>query len=307
MVGPVIQSELWDILLRFRLHRFVFSADLSKMYRQVKIHEEDQDLQRILWRENASLPVQAYRLTTVTYGTAPASFLATRCLKQLMIEEGPRYPAAASLFDSFYMDDVMTGDHFLTRLLEKQRDLIRMLNQAGFQLHKWAANHRALIDAAEAEDENLVRPIQMNDSIKTLGMLWNTRQDYFHFNVKLTEKPANTKREVLSEISKLFDPLGLVGPVIVIAKQLMRRLWEDNLEWDAVIPVDVQLKWTEYRSSLPALDDCKVNRWLSYNPQIDCELHGFCDASEMAYGAVIYLRTVGPDGNACVNLICSKS
>jgi len=50
--GPKLQSDLWLVLTRWRMFRFAFSTDIVKMFRQIQVHKEDTDLQRILWREN---------------------------------------------------------------------------------------------------------------------------------------------------------------------------------------------------------------------------------------------------------------
>lgn len=79
-VGPVVQDDLFSILLRFRQHRYVVSADVEKMYRQIEVNRLHRPLQMILWREREDLPIKIYELNTVTYGTASAPFLSTRCL-----------------------------------------------------------------------------------------------------------------------------------------------------------------------------------------------------------------------------------
>jgi hypothetical protein len=78
ILGPRLQQELSDILLRWRKYKIAFTADIEKMYRQIKIHEDDQPFQRILWRFNLKEKVEEYQLTTVTYGTASAPYLAVR-------------------------------------------------------------------------------------------------------------------------------------------------------------------------------------------------------------------------------------
>lgn len=108
--GPTVQEEVFGILARFRKHQYVVTADVEKMFRQVRVTDEDWDLQRILWRPDPREPLRTYRLTTVTYGTTPASFLATQCLVFLATEIKHQYPRAAySILHDFYMDDLMTG------------------------------------------------------------------------------------------------------------------------------------------------------------------------------------------------------
>ena len=87
MVGPKTQHDLFSILLRLRMHPIALIADVEKMYRQIEVHPDDRDYQRIVWRNSPEDSIQDYRLTTVTYGTASAPFSATRCLKQLALDE----------------------------------------------------------------------------------------------------------------------------------------------------------------------------------------------------------------------------
>ena len=64
--GPTLQPKLFAIILRFRLHKYVISADIANFYRQILIQPEHQNLQVILWRERSSEPIRTYKLNTVT-------------------------------------------------------------------------------------------------------------------------------------------------------------------------------------------------------------------------------------------------
>lgn len=109
-VGPTVQQELFSIITRFRTYTFAMTADLEKMYRQVRVHPADCIRQRILWRTDSTSPMKLFGLKTLTYGTASAAFLATRCLKQLAMDEGGKFPLAKrALIQDFYVDDVLTG------------------------------------------------------------------------------------------------------------------------------------------------------------------------------------------------------
>ena len=104
-VGPTVQPDLYSTVLRFRTYQVCFTADIAKMYRQIIIHPQDRNLQRILWRHSSEQPIQEYQLTTVTYGTSAAPFLATRCLKKLADDNQRKYPKAAQVLsnDSTWM------------------------------------------------------------------------------------------------------------------------------------------------------------------------------------------------------------
>ncbi|XP_018406480.1 PREDICTED: uncharacterized protein LOC108782657, partial [Cyphomyrmex costatus] len=112
LVGPQLQDTLCDLLLKFRMHQYVLTADLEMMYRQILVRKQDRDLQRILWRSNSNEEIQIFRLNTLTYGTSSAPFLAVRCLKELAIQEADTHPTAAKVLQcDFYMDDLLTGTH----------------------------------------------------------------------------------------------------------------------------------------------------------------------------------------------------
>lgn len=89
--GPVVQPTLLSIMLRFRIHNIVLTADVEKMYRQIKVDSDDSNLQRILFRMKPDEHVQEFKLLTVTYGTKSAPFLATQCLKALAYSAPKNY------------------------------------------------------------------------------------------------------------------------------------------------------------------------------------------------------------------------
>lgn len=92
MVDPVVQEDLTSILMRFRTFKYVLVGDIVKMYRQILLHPSQTQLQRILWRNDEHSDPTVYEMTTVTYGTAAASYLATRCLKHLADQYADSFP-----------------------------------------------------------------------------------------------------------------------------------------------------------------------------------------------------------------------
>jgi len=116
-----------------------------------------------------------------------------------------------------------------------------------------------------------------------------------------------TKRHILSEISKIFDPLGLLGPVLLYAKIIMQRCWLIKIGWDESMPQDLLLTWTAFASQLGMLRDLMINRRVLIDNPICVELHGFCDASRDGYGACVYVRSTNANGQVEVRLACAES
>src|SRR5206468_938065 len=94
MVGPKLQQDIFDILLRFRTYKYVFTADISKFFRQIGIRDADMDMQRIVWRSSPSEAIKDFRLKRVTYGTASGPYLANKALHQVANDEGHNFPLA---------------------------------------------------------------------------------------------------------------------------------------------------------------------------------------------------------------------
>ncbi|XP_024878638.1 uncharacterized protein LOC112459000 [Temnothorax curvispinosus] len=314
LAGPTLQEDLFSIVTpslpsRFRTHRYVLSADIEKMYRQVKVHPEDGKYQMIVWRRSTEDPIKIYILNTATYGTVPASFLVVRSLLQLSEDERRRFPLACRvLLEDFYMDDAFTGASKLDQARELRDELIGLLACGGFHLRKWCSNEPSLLEPLLDQSLDLHICLSESETQKTLGIPWHPREDHLIHVVKsFTEHQRMTKRTMLSQVASLFDPLGLVGPVIVKVKIMLQRLWEDKLDWDESVPVDIATSWSKYREQVELLNNFIVPRQVTTENVINVQLHGFCDASERAYGAVLYLRSTTSSGIHIVRLIFSKT
>ena len=309
LVGPTIQEDLFSIITRFRSFLYVLAADIQQMYRQIRVDTQDTAFQKILWRENPTEPIKIYALNRVTFGTACAPFLAIRTLHQLADDEGDFYPTASKILKrDFYVDDLLTGAQTFEEARALRDDLINLLGKGGFNLRKWASNHPQLCGEFSEEASGSHMSLDLSEIIKTLGLHWDAKTDTILYTVRLSESnDPITKRSILSQIAKLFDPLGLLGPVIVLAKILIQQLWKCNLTWDTPVPVEIKNIWIKYKSQLACLNNIKFDRCIIIPNFKECQLHGFCDASEKAYGACLYLRSTNELGYHQCAPICSKS
>ena len=182
LVGLTIQQDLYSVVLLFRTYQIAFTADIAKMYRQVRIHENDRKLQRIVWRRSADEPLRTYELSTTTYGTAPAPYLATRCLQQLAEDKSKDFSLAPeTLTNTFYMDDALCGANTIGDALRLQQELIALLGRGGFHLCKFCASHPNVLEAVPPDCREMDVPIELdsNEGIKTLGLLWHPLLDQF--------------------------------------------------------------------------------------------------------------------------------
>ena len=180
MVGPTIQADLFSQLIKFRLHPYVITGDIEKMYRQIHIKEEDRRFQRILWRELTD-EIVTYELNTVTFGLAPAPYLAVRTIHQLVDDEGSGFPLAVNpLKRDLYMDDLLTGASTIEEVIRIRDQIIRLLRRGGFHMRQFASNSPVILEGLPDTSINL-RLYQKDQTLKTLGILeFTNRHNKIH-------------------------------------------------------------------------------------------------------------------------------
>lgn len=257
--GAKLQTDISEILLWTRTHRILFSTDIEKMFRQIAVHQQDWDLQRILWWGQEGHP-SAYRLTTVTYGLNCAPFLALRTVQQLVTDEGRRFPKAiVPLTKGRYVDDIFGGAETIPEAKEIVQQLILLCEAGRFPLQKWNSN---CLEVLPKNGETSLSTVEIEPTLcKILGLVWKPETDTFHF---LTTPSSNalvlSKRVVSSEIARLFDPLGLIAPILIRAKMILQELWLTKTGWDDPLPPEIQLRWTNFRQQLQQLNQVSIPR-----------------------------------------------
>ncbi|XP_063994322.1 uncharacterized protein LOC135171624 [Diachasmimorpha longicaudata] len=308
MIGPTIQDDLFSLVLRFRFHKYVLTGDIEKMYRQFWVREEDRKYQQILWRDETD-KITTFQLNTVTFGLSAAPFLAIRSLHQLARDHEEQYPQAARiLLRDMYVDDLLTGFDSLADAQSIQRELIECLKRGGLNIRQWASNDPELLRHLPKESINQKLFINDNKTLKTLGVFWNSETDTINYSHKISsEKKPVTKREILSDIASIFDPLGLLGPTTLTAKHVMQQLWAAGIEWDESVPTNIYTQWVQYYQQLPLLNNIHFKRHVVIPDMGNLEIHGFADASSIAYGACLYVRSTNVHGQIKTQLLCSRS
>ncbi|XP_039303553.1 uncharacterized protein LOC120357421 [Solenopsis invicta] len=307
MVGPTIQDKLFSHLIRFRTYRYVITADIEKMYLQVLLHENDRRYQRILWRKNDN--VETYQINKLAFGVSSSPFLAIRVLQKLADDEAHVFPIAARVIKShLYVDDLLSGADSIEEARIIRDEVIALLARGGFSIRQWASNDKRIIDDLATSALHARFTFDEGRFFKTLGIAWSTDGDKLHYSInsiKVTEKI--TKRKILSEIAKIYDPLGLLGPVILYAKKIMQDVWRCKLHWDESVPQNIYTDWAEFAKQLNLINKVSFERKLFGEDYEEMQIHGFCDASNVGYGACLYVRTRGKNKNIVTRLLCAKS
>lgn len=310
-VGPKVQPDIFNTVLRMRTYLILLIADIEKMYRMILVHPSQRKLQRILFRDPVSQKLNHYELNTITYGTASASFLATRVLHEIGLRCKESNPEISEIIiNNFYMDDLIFGHHDVEHLNSLKQQIDSTLLSYGFKLRKWLSNCNLLIEGHEGsgQDEFYIRA---DSDTKTLGTVWKPADDTisYDFDVK-SPSSSITKRTILASIGRLFDVLGLVSPVIVKAKLILQSVWRIHLDWDEEVPNHLAQTWLNFSSKLSYLNNVQIPRCVlnATNPPEFTALYGFSDASELAYGACVYIVSRDTKGGGSQShLLCAKS
>jgi hypothetical protein len=309
--GPKLQREIVDILIRFRKAPIALTADISEMFLQVSLREQDRPYHRFLWRNyDSTQEPKVYEFQRLLFGNAASPFCAQYTLHSHAQTHAREYPAAAESVDhSMYVDDLLDSCEMVPDAQNLQLQLSELLALAGFKLRKWASNDDEVLRNVPEEDRLSTFEInsQETPSTKTLGVLWDAKADAFSFQVK--QPDANelpTKRNVLSTIAALYDPLQFLSPFVLRAKVLMQEIWTAGIDWDDVLPDELRKQWEKWLSELPLLSKVVIPRCLRKAHPEKIELHLFSDASKAAYATVAYLVCHYRDHSISSCLVASK-
>ena len=302
--GPCLLNKLPGVLLRFRREKIAFVGDISKMFNCIDIPKTDQMMHLFLWKDmDQNVEPLTYAITTVNMGDRPSATIAQVALRETAEREAHNYPEEACIIkDNAYMDDILgstTTPEEASRITE---NIDTILQNTGFSIKEWTYSYQT---AAPSKSKN-------EELEKVLGLQFNITEDTLVFTITLSEevnnKPA-TKRIILSTVHKIFDPLGLLGPFIVLFKILLREVWgqEEKFDWDDILPEWVQSQWEELKQELLKINDIKFTRALTPPGTLGKpKLIILSDGSKKAFGAVAYARWETERG-IVMRIIMSKS
>ncbi|GBM55775.1 hypothetical protein AVEN_190357-1 [Araneus ventricosus] len=277
--GPNLVPELLKVLLKFRLHRIVFTADIQKVFLQISVSCEDRDAMRFLWihdDSNFSNPkVQIYRMCRVMFEAKSSTFLLSACIKHHLRKFKDEYPKTVELRNNYmYVDDLICGTNTEMEAIEVYHNANTIMKKASMTLAKWNSNSPVLRKEYETDKYKDSTPFS---------------QDIIDF----IQENEQTKRCVLKAVSRIFNPLGFLAPYVIQPKVFFQDLWRTGTDWDKPIPVELQSRWIKWHEKLKELPKIQIPRWYfctDVETSHGWELHCFNDSSQSAYGSVVYLK-----------------
>ena len=315
--GPDLVNDLVGVLVRFRQGRVALAADIKQMFHQVRVQPSDRDALRFLWwpRGDTSQPPQVYRMAVHVFGATSSPSCSAFALRRAALDQRGEFPTMATdtVLKSFYVDDCLKSVETSDEAKQLIEGLTRMLANRGFALEKWmCTDHHVMETVPKNIRSGSTRTFIHTDHLpqeRALGLAWDLEADGFRFEVQQLRKPV-TRRGILSEVSSIFDPLGLVAPVILPGKLLLQELCRDDLKWDDSPSQSQAARWRRWVSSLDALKFTTIPRHYAAGLTAgvsEAQLHVFADASEHGYGACAYLRLTDATGAITCQLVLGKS
>ena len=286
------------------------------MVLQVLVAEDDRDALRFLWFEDHDLDgrIVEYQMRSYVFKAKSSPCCAAYALRKVASdnETNADVDAVETIRSNIYVDD-------LCKLCPTEQEAVKLVTQlrqllasGGFQLIKFLSNEKNVL--LNVPQEDLAGGVEVGSSRlpipKILGVVWDPATNELKVRVDVDEKPCS-RRKLLSMIAKTYDPLGVIQPFLLPARQLLQQACSAQLGWDETIDVvpGLELRWRKWFKSLPDLQQVSVPRcFLLKGKKVrEVELHAFSDASSHGYGACVYIRCVYSDASMQCSRMMGKS
>ena len=321
-------NNLLSVILGFRNGRIGCVADIKKFHNQVHLFKEDVHMQRFLWRDLVvSNPPQTYAVAVNNFGVKPANCIATCALRNSADQFASVYPTESEEVKlQTYIDDGLTAAANKQEAALKTERWDEICAHASMHNKGWTMSGDDTPEVAIGIDEI--------DIEKVLGLAWDPKTDSFLFKPKLhvrrkgqqggqevlflttvteliqLKKDILNRRELLSNVHSIFDPPGLLTPLLLQPKLLMRESFKgvDPVGWDDLLPEDQGGRWIDFLSEFLKIGELSFPRSLWPNEEVKGLpiLIVFSDGSLLAFGAVAYIRWELKSGGFWTRLIMAK-
>ena len=273
--GSTLLNDLCSIILRFCVHNYSFATDIEKAFLHIRLHPDDRDYTRFLWLSNAKDPnshLVTYRFQAVLFGATSSPFILNAVLRhhlqqyQTMVAEDFKH--------NLYVDNIVSGcssEEGVTQYYQQARQIMK---EAKFNLRSWASNS-PMLNSLATQDATA----DTSTTVNILGIQWTTQNDMLHLAPTNTTNVNNlvTKREVLQQSCKTFDPIGFATPVTIRAKILIQTLWKRGVDWNEPLDDVLAQEWFLILKDIVSVSDIMIPRqyFLCESNIYNAELHTY--------------------------------
>ncbi|KAF1768839.1 hypothetical protein GCK72_000652 [Caenorhabditis remanei] len=302
--GPSMLVDLFDILIRSRLPDYLVVADIEKAFHQVRLVPEDRNCTRFIWIKDITKPpvrdnIIEYRFTRIPFGMTCSPFLLAATIDHYL--NGMTDGIAERIRQNIYVDNVMITSNNKAEIQDLRiasRDAFTSMNM---RLREYITNCQEEMSKFPRDE------ITSETTIKLLGYLWDTVKDTYTVKLATLLESHPTKRQVASRMAETFDPLGVLAPLLVSFKLLMRDLWDDGIDWKTKIPRSLLNRWEAIRHQFSE-SSISIPRMLRPSGKFKkSHLLVFSDASKDTYACAVYILYEYEGRDPVVGLLTAKS
>ncbi|CAO4386590.1 unnamed protein product [Caenorhabditis nigoni] len=302
--GPSLLQPIHGILLRCRLTEFLMIGDIEKAFHQVRIQPEFRNVTRFLWvrdidKEPVGDNLVIYRFTRLPFGVACSPFLLSVTI-EAYLEVDPD-ELNEKVQRCLYVDNVVIPLDGKEELSDLHPRLKHKFKKMHMNLREFLCNDPEVMAKIPEEDK------AASTSSKLLGHVWDSVDDTFGIKIATPPKGIPTKREVVAFHAQTYDPTGLLAPIVVQTKLLIRKLWEKKVPWTRKIPEVLHPLWNEIASGFKDRVFKIPRRLFKDYDKTGVKLILFSDATKDNYAVTAYLRVKALNGEFESKLIYSKS
>ncbi|KAL0881109.1 hypothetical protein ABMA27_002231 [Loxostege sticticalis] len=271
--GPDLLLSLFGVMLRFRENKIAVTGDIKDMFLRVKVHPEDQQAFRFLWRSSPKEPVRTYVMTSLIFGANCSPFVAQFVKNKNAKRFESTMPAAVdAIVNSHYMDDYIDSLPDISSAIEMVKNVTDIHKSGGFEIRNWTSNSAEVLDSIPKE---ALGPVAVRFKIdeqlqgeRILGLIWYPKEDELGFDVSLKRIPESviqgkqkpTKRLMLRVIMSVFDVLGFLSPFTIQGRIMLQDTWKLNVGWDDLVPEDIYKKWCQWIDTLKVINQIRIPR-----------------------------------------------
>ena len=284
--GINLMGDMLALLLHFRTNKYVYLADIKQAFLRIKLKNlEDKNRFCFFMREGDK--IVCYRFNTILFGFNASPFVLNFIIKK-HASLFPDDSCTDMLYQNFFVDNLVKTSDSISDLTYLYKESVERMAIGNFNLRSCNTNDEQLRNTM-IQDGRYVD--HGSNQEKVLGYRYNPVTDSMQLAQAQIVEDVDTKRGILSQTSKIFDPLSFAAPVTVRCKTLISLLWEEKTSdehWDVKVSLKAQEIWNSLCKDLIKLDSLEFGRF-SLSETKNTNLYLFCDASKLgAYGYVAY-------------------
>jgi len=336
VTGPVPDAKIPRILTTWRNGVYAFNMDVKDCFLNILLHPNNQNLFRFLWYPHGDTTKEptAYKFTSLIFGSKCSPWISSTCLWKLLELNEERYPGVvARAKRGLWVDDILLSTDSVNEAQDYIHKLEEIFDTGSFALAKFVASDERVL--AQIKEEQRLFPVgqRPRGRTKALGVDWDLERDTLSIDRELTtafskakrrgtQELCHTKRTLSRMVATVYDPLQILAPWKVGGTLLLKQAWEYHHQdaerrgisktakclWDEPLPKDMERQIDEWASEYPLVNTITIPRGLKRNEKTRTqEVWGFCDASPLAFGCVVYLKTTYKRGPPTSRFVLART